>query len=96
MHDPNGVSDAEKFELTDWHLKLVLVTGVLLVGATLLAYAAGYVIMHCFLVARAQHARFLYSGEGRIANCQWHGNRCGLDECRIVYFNGGHHRFYRL
>ena len=48
MHDLNGVSDADKYEHTDWQLKLVLVTGVVLTGVTLLAFAAGYVIMQGF------------------------------------------------
>lgn len=48
MHDPSGVSDADKYELTDWPLKPVLITGVILSATTLVAFAIGYVIMQGF------------------------------------------------
>lgn len=48
MHEHDDVPDSEKFELTDWHLKLVLMSGIGLVVVTLLSFAAGYVIMQSF------------------------------------------------
>lgn len=48
MHSTKAPSADDKYEHSDWHLKLVLVTGVGMVIVTLLAFALGYVILKGF------------------------------------------------
>lgn len=47
MHDA-GAPGGDKFEVSDWHLKIVLVTGVVMVVMAVVSFAICYVIMNSF------------------------------------------------